>query len=705
MTFLNPLVLFGLLGAAIPLIIHLLNLRKLRTVEFSTLTFLKELQQTKIRRLKLKQILLLIIRTLMVILIVLAFSRPALRGTILGGIGAHSLSTVLIILDDSFSMMPQDDEGELFKQAKESALKILDLMKEGDEAYLIKLSNPESSELLPSNDIAMVKIAIRESQISQIRNPLEPALRLSSKILSKSKNANKEIYIISDFQKTLFEHPDKSVNQNASLFAEDTKFFLVEVGKKEFQNVGIDSVIVQTKIFEKNKPVNITAIIKNYGSIELKNVVASLYFDGVRVAQSSIDLGGMGTASANFSAVPKRAGFLKGYVELETDALEFDNREYFAINVPEKINISFISTPDESRYVKLALTATTAENSNLLFEINEFLPSRFPVVDLKKTDVLVFSNYANISQTDVQRIKLFAEQGGGLILFAPENAQLQNFNGLLNALSIPSVESIGTANFTFKELDFDHPVFEGIFTKDKKEKEHRIDSPEIYTFANSQTGRAGHSIITMSNGNPFLTEYKFGSGTVLLYSISPKLSWSNFPLKGIFAPIIYRSVHYTAANEKLDESVIAGNEISIKLSGYRTASVNWKLISPDASEEIISTQQKTVGVGSEVLHLGKLIKSGIYELAAGTKTEAMLAVNVDNAESDLRKIPKEEMPVYFQRFNIQESNIVSISTNEKIHETVLASRFGVELWKYVAILVLFLALIEMFIAYDRRKEK
>ena len=60
MVFLNPLVLLGLAAAAIPLILHLLNLRKLRTIEFSTLTFLKELQQTKIRRLKLRQLLLLL---------------------------------------------------------------------------------------------------------------------------------------------------------------------------------------------------------------------------------------------------------------------------------------------------------------------------------------------------------------------------------------------------------------------------------------------------------------------------------------------------------------------------------------------------------------------------------------------------------------------------------------------------------------------
>ncbi|HLF20230.1 MAG TPA: BatA domain-containing protein, partial [Bacteroidota bacterium] len=80
MTFLNPLVFFGLLAAAIPILLHIFSLRKLKTIEFSTLNFLKELQKTKIRRLKIRQILLLILRTLLVVLLVIAFSRPTLKG-------------------------------------------------------------------------------------------------------------------------------------------------------------------------------------------------------------------------------------------------------------------------------------------------------------------------------------------------------------------------------------------------------------------------------------------------------------------------------------------------------------------------------------------------------------------------------------------------------------------------------------------------
>src|SRR3974377_1479352 len=84
MTFLTPFVLFGLAAAAIPLLLHLLNLRNLRTVEFSSVRFLKELQKTSLRRVRFKQILLLILRTLLIAAIVLAFSRPALRVSLAG---------------------------------------------------------------------------------------------------------------------------------------------------------------------------------------------------------------------------------------------------------------------------------------------------------------------------------------------------------------------------------------------------------------------------------------------------------------------------------------------------------------------------------------------------------------------------------------------------------------------------------------------
>src|ERR1051325_3713155 len=172
MVFLNPLVLLGMAAAAIPLILHLLNLRKLRTIHFSTLTFLKELQQTRIRRLKLRQLLLLLIRTLLIVFLILAFARPALRGTMFGGFGSHANSTLVFILDDSFSMTASDEHGEFFKQAKDAAVRLAGLLKEGDEAFLIRLSDLPRASIDPAtHDVAALKTLIQESQTSSVRRP------------------------------------------------------------------------------------------------------------------------------------------------------------------------------------------------------------------------------------------------------------------------------------------------------------------------------------------------------------------------------------------------------------------------------------------------------------------------------------------------------------------------------------------------------
>ena len=82
MSFLNPFLLFGLVAAAIPVIIHLFTRRQPKETLFPSLEFLTEVNQSEIRRLKLKQWLLLLLRTLAVAALAMAIARPALKGTV-----------------------------------------------------------------------------------------------------------------------------------------------------------------------------------------------------------------------------------------------------------------------------------------------------------------------------------------------------------------------------------------------------------------------------------------------------------------------------------------------------------------------------------------------------------------------------------------------------------------------------------------------
>ncbi|MEO1630684.1 MAG: BatA domain-containing protein, partial [Bacteroidota bacterium] len=108
MTFLNPLVLLGLAAAAIPLLIHLFNFRKPRQVDFSTLAFLKELQRSTMRRVRVKQWLLLALRTLAILCLVLAFARPAVEGAWAGLFGGRVPTSMAVVIDNSLSMTQRD---------------------------------------------------------------------------------------------------------------------------------------------------------------------------------------------------------------------------------------------------------------------------------------------------------------------------------------------------------------------------------------------------------------------------------------------------------------------------------------------------------------------------------------------------------------------------------------------------------------------
>src|SRR3990170_1572173 len=142
--FLNPLILVGLAAAFVPLLIHLFTRRRLKRVEFSSVWFLKDLEKTRLRQVKLKNLLLLILRTLILILIVLAFARPALKGQ-LSGLGRAAASSVVILLDDSYSMATQTSQGSWFELAQRKALEILNLLSSQDEGAIIYASHPPES--------------------------------------------------------------------------------------------------------------------------------------------------------------------------------------------------------------------------------------------------------------------------------------------------------------------------------------------------------------------------------------------------------------------------------------------------------------------------------------------------------------------------------------------------------------------------------
>src|ERR1035437_6021941 len=132
MTFLNPFFLFGLAASSLPVLFHLFARKKSRRGEFSSLRFLRKLEKTSMRSVKIRQILLLIVRTLLITALVLAFARPALKGYLGSFFGSsHANTSMVLLIDNSASMSRSDDRGALLKQAKDAASEITKVLQIG----------------------------------------------------------------------------------------------------------------------------------------------------------------------------------------------------------------------------------------------------------------------------------------------------------------------------------------------------------------------------------------------------------------------------------------------------------------------------------------------------------------------------------------------------------------------------------------------
>ena len=89
MTFLSPSSLLFLFAIGLPIAIHILNRLSVKKVNFSSIRFIKSLENNAIRNVKFKKWILLLLRIGFIASIVFMFSRPVTKGFMPGWISAE----------------------------------------------------------------------------------------------------------------------------------------------------------------------------------------------------------------------------------------------------------------------------------------------------------------------------------------------------------------------------------------------------------------------------------------------------------------------------------------------------------------------------------------------------------------------------------------------------------------------------------------
>ena len=360
MYFNNSLVLFSLILVIIPVILHFLNLNKVRKIEFSSLMFLKEVKEKKIRKLKIQYLLLMIIRIMLIFIMVLIFSNPVIKTD---SFVNASMNSSVILIDNS----PSADVG-----STESLSKIKKILNEINYIYA-----STSNVYIHTIDgiIYGNNKGIDYTGTDLSFSPGRTLVSLIKFLIPLENYKSNDFYILSGFYKS--DYTDLPVIQND--YYRNFNLHLININGNNQSNIAINSITHSTQIPDKNSLQKIEVDVHNYNNFDVFNKRVKLFINDELLYEKITDIPSKNSVKVMFEVPSENRSFLTGYVELyqdkiSDDEITFDNKKYFSVNFPKTINIMFVGDSRTNfEYIEKALNTSGESNLvNPLFKTNYF---------------------------------------------------------------------------------------------------------------------------------------------------------------------------------------------------------------------------------------------------------------------------------------------------------------------------------------------
>ncbi len=684
LTFLNAYLLPALGLAALPILIHLLTRHKVRDQKFSDLRFLEEIHRRRMRRIRLRQWLLLILRTLAILFIIGAFTRPAIRGVDWGGISGHEQTAIAILVDNSYSTGAIRGSADIFTHEKAITNKILSILEEGDVAAVGVFN--ESTRWLtqkPSRFFANLSAMLDTVSTSDLSTDVFQAVEEALNMLESYRTLHKEIYIITD-------NTSLGWRKGIAPIPENTFVSVIALPSDRTDNRTIADITFPPQLLEVAKPFELAVSIKNNKRKAVQGIVSSLIIDGRKTSQAVLDIPAGAQVVSNLSGQANEGGFHWGFAECSEDNLPADNRKYLTFRIPKVLDILIVGEVYERKFVRLALIP---EGDSRFFNVSERSEATLGQELFDRYDVAVLIDPQSISDAAIQRLRTFVSNGGGLFVIpGPKAAQspgayqkvLRKF-GDINVTAVIG-DTTQIAQLGWGKSDFTHPVL-AVFAETKlpEAKFNRVVQFKV---------RDGRVFLRFENDMPALAELALGEGRIVISGFSTNLKWGNLALSGFFVPMVHRICQYLASDVAyFDAGLKVGGKAARTLQEY-SGTGKLQVLYPGGGGTFV--MPRFIG-GKAMVFVDYLPGAGIYAIVSDNDTLDMFSANLDPTEGDLTPLDdavRKKIPVRW------------LDPDTDISSQVLSARYGVELWSPLLILALILLAAEMIIETRwRRKRK
>ena len=225
MIFGAPVFLWGLLALAIPVVVHLFQFRRYKKVYFSNVDRLSELRSESRRQSTLRRWLVLLMRSLALLFLALAFAQPSLPGR---DRTLHSGATVVsVYLDNSVSMENSSSDGSQLEAAKQKAREIVAAYRPGDRYQL--LSNTLSGDEFRWLSREEFLDAVDELAIAPASRRISEVAVRQSEFMRQSGAANRHAYLVSEYSSLMDRATKLQRTLSAALLRSDLRSSLMVV--------------------------------------------------------------------------------------------------------------------------------------------------------------------------------------------------------------------------------------------------------------------------------------------------------------------------------------------------------------------------------------------------------------------------------------------------------------------------------------------
>jgi Aerotolerance regulator N-terminal len=725
-SFLFPTLLtIGLPLVVVPVLIHLINLRRQKKIRWAAMQFLVESQRKNKRWILFKQWLLLAARMAAIAVLVLLLAHVVVRNEWLRLLGSGTTHHVVLV-DDSYSTGDRWENTTALGEAKRAVEAIVDQAHRQSDSQLVTLLRfSEAARLTAGGQPEIFAQPIDDnfrSKLAAVLAGWEPsqtdvgpadALKAIPRLPLAGEDQTVILYLVSDFRTRQFASATDVRKQLDDLKHQVAQIHLVRCVSQERPNLAITALEPESGVRAAGVETWMNVTIANYGATPASGVLVQLEQDGDALPSLSLDEIPAGKeVTKKFRVQFPGIGAHWLSAALEPDAVEVDNHRYFACQLPAARPVLIIDgSPDGRGGRQLSLALDPGGNTHTGWN-----PHVEPASYLARTEnlgdqaAIVLMDVATLQDDELAALEKYVEAGGGLAWFVGSQTNRSFYDtrlyhdgkGLFPVpLALPTQLLDSRHEATPDLVVSDHTLFRA-FAGRRNSFLPLVAIDYYYALAQDWAPPADGSVNVLArlrNDAPLVVEKRFGKGRIVaqLTRLSPGDTplgrWTNWSLNPIFPVLANELVAYLSAGQRNDAIQQVGENLAVRVPQAKYDPAFRFFLPRDGNKRAEVPIDATADHGQLTAQLDNVPASGIYEVQLqpleGPPERRAVAFNVPAGEGDLHIVSRDELRGQLAGvdFQLHDAREMSIDQQQlagmQLGDALLATLIGVLLIEQV----------------------